>query len=106
MPHLEFEARDHRYEIGISAPFAITVDCALNMRRAALDRREGIRHRNIGIIVRVDTDSPVETLSYFRNHLPDPLRQRPAVGIAERQRSGPGRFAASIVRSAKSGFEV
>ena len=53
---LELQGRDDRDEIGVAAALAQAVERALDLARAGAHRGERVRHRLLGVIVRVDAD--------------------------------------------------
>src|SRR5205085_329037 len=63
VPELQLEVRDDRYEVGISTALAVSVHAALHLGAARLDRRDCIRHGNIGVVVCMYSQNSVEALT-------------------------------------------
>ena len=57
------------------------------------DGGEGVGHRDIGIVMRVDADDAVEALAHVGDDLDQAAGERAAVGIAEAEHVGAGVFA-------------
>ena len=55
-PHLKLQGSYDRYQVSITASFAISIDGAMNLYAARLYRSNGIGHSHIAVIVRVDTE--------------------------------------------------
>ena len=53
---LQLQRRDDGDEIGIAAALADAVQRALDLARAGAHRGERIRHRLLGVVMRVDAD--------------------------------------------------
>ena len=105
--HLEDERRDDGGQVGVAAPFAVAVDRALHVGGAELHAHQGVGHRSLGIVVRVDADARraaglVQELADPRHDLRDLVRQGAAVGVAEHERfraagHGPGQGGQAVL---------
>ena len=62
------------------------------MRGAGVDRREGVRHAEADVVVRVDAQPHAEAAGREARDLGDLARQRSAVGVAERDDVGAAAF--------------
>ena len=81
---LELQRRDDRDEIGVAAALAEPVERALDLARAGAHRRERIRHRLLGVVVRMDADVVAgDVLDDLADDRLDLVRQRAAVGVAQ-----------------------
>ena len=85
MAKLQLQIRKHRTQVGVAAAFAVPVHTALHVGAPGFHGRDGIRHRDIGIVVGVDADDPVEALAHLGHDLHQPMGERAAVGIAQHQ---------------------
>src|SRR5579864_699657 len=98
MPELELQIGDDGDQIRITATFAITVDTALYVRTASLDRGDGVGHGHIRVVVRVDTEYAVEAFPDFRYDLHDAMGEIAAVSVAQAQNVRAG-FLSCLQRS-------
>ena len=72
---LELEVRDDREEVGVARALAVSVGRALHVRRAGLDRREGVGDRAAGVVLAVDADPYAAARDYVAT-----TRVTPATG--------------------------
>ena len=81
---LQLQGRDDRDQIGVAAALAEAVERALDLARAGAHRRERIRHRLLGVVMRMDADM---VAGHMLHHLADDrldlVRQRAAIGVAQ-----------------------
>src|SRR4051794_36148537 len=83
VPHLQFEIRDDRAEIGIAASLAVAVDRTLDVSHTLLYSSQCVRDRDIGVVVRVDAESAVEALANHADDLRKLVGESAAVRVAE-----------------------
>ena len=83
--HFHLQVGDQRAEIGVARALPVSVDAALHLHRAAADRRERVGHRAAGVVVAVDADDTAKPRGDIPHQRFDSVRQRAAVGVAERQ---------------------
>src|SRR5260370_37235933 len=86
---LQFQISDDGAEIGIAAALAISIDAALDVSRAVLDGRQGVGHCDGRIVVRMDTDNPVESAAHLSHDLGNPSGERSAISVTQAQDIGP-----------------
>ena len=55
-PQLELQVADDGEQVGVAGPLAVAVGRALDVRRAGLDRGEGVGHRAAGVVLAVDAE--------------------------------------------------
>ena len=55
--HLEGEVGDHAGQVAVAGALAVTVDGALHMRRARLDRGQRVGHPQPDVVMRVDAEA-------------------------------------------------
>ena len=103
VPELQFQIGDDRRQIGVAAALAVAVHAALHVRAPCLHRGERIRHRHVGIVMRVDADARRRSASARRRTISDqPAGQRAAVGVAEAEHVGAGALARLPASAARS----
>src|SRR5260370_12770865 len=87
--NLQFKISDDGAEIGIAAALAISIDAALDVSRALLDGRQGVGHCDVRIVVRMNTDNPVESAADLSHDLGNSSGKRSTVGVAQAENIGP-----------------
>ena len=92
---LQFEICNDRHEIRIAATLAVSVDDALHVRDAGLDRGERIRDCAAGVVVRVDAKASATAFQHRVDDVGELRGQHPAVRVTEHDHvsSGFGRDA-------------
>ena len=90
MAHLQLEVGDDRGQVRVPASLAVAIHAALDVRGAGVDRRQRVRHRDVGVVVRVDANDAVEPLPDVRHEPRHALGRRTAIGVAEAQHVGAG----------------
>jgi len=81
----DFKVGDDGGQVGVPAALAIAVQAALHVRGAYLDRGDGVGHRHVRIVVRVDARRRHRIACAQRPRSPQPPRDHAAVGIAQAQ---------------------
>ena len=87
---LELQVGDDVDEVGVAGALAVPVDAALHVRRAGVDRSEGVGDRAAGVVVAVDADPDAGRLHHVVDDVGDPAGQHAAVGVAQGDDIGPG----------------
>ena len=81
---LEQQRRNDRGEVGVAAALAEAVEGALDLARAGPHRHQRIRHRVLGVVVRMDAEMRARhMLVDVRDDGGNLVRQRAAVGVAQ-----------------------
>ena len=87
---LELKVGNDRDQVGVAAALADSVDRALDLRRAAAHAGDRVGDRDLGVVVRMDSDRASHRLDRGLHTGLDFVRQAAAVGVAERNQIDPG----------------
>ena len=80
---LDLEVGDHGEDVGVAGALAVTVDRALDVSRAGVDRGHRVGHRAAGVVVAVDADPRargVDDVAHDVGHL---RGKHAAIGVAQ-----------------------
>ena len=90
---LQGEVGEQRHHVRIARALAVAIDRRLHVTYTGIHRREGIRHRELGIVVRVDPPDDLfrcrvgsECLARILHDLRHALGECAAIGVAEDKR--------------------
>ena len=89
---LELQNRHDAGQVAVAGPLAVAVERALDVRRAGVDRGQRVGDAEPDVVVRVDAEPRLQVRAGVSRQLGDLGRQRPAVGVAERDDVGAGAF--------------
>src|SRR5262249_33018699 len=88
--NFELEHWNYRAQVGVAAALAVSIDSALHLRRAVLNRRYRVGNSHIRIIMSMDSDWRLELPADLVDYLHQSASQRAAVRITEHYRVGAG----------------
>src|SRR4030042_5076600 len=81
--HLQVEMGNDRTEVGIPTSVAVAIDRPLNQSDSLFDRKDGVGHCHLRIIMDMDAERKINFLLYFFDDRLDLVGESSSIGITE-----------------------